>query len=778
MADSVTCQRCGEAVLPESTQGLCPACLLEQGLRQSNAGAAAGGPAAHAGAELFELARLFPQLEVLELIGRGGMGVVYKARHRGLDRLVALKLLPTGVDQDPGFQERFVREARALARLTHPNIVAVYDFGQVEGRYYFLMEFVDGANLRSMLQAGNLTPAQAMAIVPQLCDALQFAHEEGIVHRDIKPENILVDRKGRVKIADFGLAKLLGGSLPQDPYSLTGSRQVVGTPHYMAPEQFERPGTVDHRADIYSMGVVFYEMLTGELPLGRFPPPSRKVQVDVRLDEVVLRTLEKEPEQRYQRAGEVKTELAWMSSHPGHQPPPPPQSRGRAGGGLPHGDSPEGRARVSPYAVAGFLGAFPFPVALVGFAILNSLDEGPSPAPAAIAFVMIMSVVGVVCAVGSCALGLAGIRQIRNSAGRYYGLKLALADVLLYPIFLLDLALMALDGPMESPRLTLLILIAIAGLDVFLVRRAWRWVSRPQPPRPPAPAASAPPARPAQPPAQYALPPRRKFGCLMTLGAFVLAIFILYLGVGVPIILSRRAVPATLAMGEGVIRADVNSDTTSADGARKYRFDITSPADCKTVVWAEVWRNGKLEHNPGFDATQWVIPARGRGFNGHVAFTLAPEGNEGFAYTGKIKAGWEIDGNAGSLVSSQLIDDPFANMSVRDSTWGRWSGAWDVRPGRAAPLLVLRGAKDRLAGPAVDDPREGAADVEIRVFARFDRLEPSEQRDRPVFGASARPPGPIAPETRPATQSAPPDGSAPDAEPPVGRGAAGEGLGR
>jgi serine/threonine protein kinase len=139
------------------------------------------------------------------------MGVVYKARQRGLDRFVALKILPPGVDRDPGFQERFVREARALARLTHPNIVAVYDFGQTQGLYYFLMEYVDGVNLRGMLAGGHLSPIQALAIVPQVCDALQFAHEEGIVHRDIKPENLLIDRKGRVKIADFGLAKILTG---------------------------------------------------------------------------------------------------------------------------------------------------------------------------------------------------------------------------------------------------------------------------------------------------------------------------------------------------------------------------------------------------------------------------------------------------------------------------------------------------------------------------------------------------------------------------------------
>src|SRR4051794_24557496 len=321
MSDAAFCKRCGTAITADTAQGLCPACLLEQGLGMGGAAGFAGGdetaamprtgPASHPA----DLARLFPQLEILELLGRGGMGVVYKARQRGLDRLVALKVLPPGVDRDPGFQERFVREARALARMSHPNIVAVHDFGQVEGQYYFLMEYVDGVNLRRMLQSGNLSAGEALGIVPQVCDALQYAHEEGIVHRDIKPENILIDRRGRVKIADFGLAKILSVKPSAERgYTLTASQVVMGTPHYMAPEQFERPNTVDHRADIYSLGVVFYEMLTGELPLGRFPPPSRKVQVDVRLDEVVLRTLEKEPQQRYQRADAVKTELASLAS--------------------------------------------------------------------------------------------------------------------------------------------------------------------------------------------------------------------------------------------------------------------------------------------------------------------------------------------------------------------------------------------------------------------------------------------------------------------------------
>src|ERR1019366_1142664 len=159
-------------------------------------------------------------------------------------------------------------------------------------------------NLR---QAGKLSPREAMEIIPQICVALQFAHDEGIVHRDIKPENILLDKRGRVKIADFGLAKILGQE-PKD-FRLTGARDIMGTPHYMAPEQVEKPQTVDHRADIYSLGVVFYEMLTGELPLGKFQPPSQKVQVDVRLDEVVLRSLAKEPDLRYQNVSEVKTRV-------------------------------------------------------------------------------------------------------------------------------------------------------------------------------------------------------------------------------------------------------------------------------------------------------------------------------------------------------------------------------------------------------------------------------------------------------------------------------------
>ncbi len=266
-----------------------------------------------------DLAAHFPQLEILELLGQGGMGAVYRARQKTLDRVVALKVLPPEVGQDPAFAERFTREAQALARLTHPNIVMVFDFGETDGYYFFIMEYVDGVNLRQSLHAGRLTPEQALAIVPQVCEALQYAHDQGIVHRDIKPENVLLDKRGRVKIADFGLAKLLGR--PGGRLSLTGTGQVMGTPHYMAPEQMEKPLTVDHRADIYSLGVVFYELLTGELPIGRFAPPSQKTNVSVDLDQVVLRTLEKEPDRRYQHASEVKTAVEALGGMPGTSTP-------------------------------------------------------------------------------------------------------------------------------------------------------------------------------------------------------------------------------------------------------------------------------------------------------------------------------------------------------------------------------------------------------------------------------------------------------------------------
>lgn len=256
----------------------------------------------------------FPGLEFLEVLGEGGMGVVYKVRQKALDRVVALKVIGERVAGDPQFLERFLREARTLARLSHPSIVALHEFGHAGGRPYVLMEYVEGCNLRQVLQKGLLRPEQALAIVPPVCAALQYAHEQGVVHRDIKPENILLDREGRPKIADFGLARLVSESGGE---TLTRSGMAMGTPHYMAPEQVARPHEVDRRADIFALGVVLYEMLTGELPMGRFEPPSQRVQVDVRLDEIVLRALERDPVRRYQQASEMKSQVEDVAASPG-----------------------------------------------------------------------------------------------------------------------------------------------------------------------------------------------------------------------------------------------------------------------------------------------------------------------------------------------------------------------------------------------------------------------------------------------------------------------------
>jgi tRNA A-37 threonylcarbamoyl transferase component Bud32 len=263
----------------------------------------------------------FPDLEIGSVIGQGGMGVVYKARHRRLDRVVALKVLSAHLGEDPAFTERFAREARTMARLDHPHIVRVYDFGEADGLYYLVLEHVDGANLREVMRAGHLAPDEAIAIVPQLCEALQYAHDQGVVHRDIKPENVLLDKQGRVKVADFGLAKLAG----HDAFAatLTGTGQVMGTPHYMAPEQYRTPQDVDHRADIFSLGVVFYEMLTGELPVGRFRAPSEAQVLDARIDAIVLRTLERERDLRYQHARDVESDVTRLSIAPDTPEPVP-----------------------------------------------------------------------------------------------------------------------------------------------------------------------------------------------------------------------------------------------------------------------------------------------------------------------------------------------------------------------------------------------------------------------------------------------------------------------
>ncbi len=463
-----TCPHCGREVAADAPLAVCPECLLKAGLASRDAtmtdAAGAGSPDAQAftAPAPAVLQPSFPQLEITELIGQGGMGAVYKARQPGLDRWVALKVLPPAKGADAAFFERFTREARALARLSHPGIVAVHDFGQAGGFIYFVMEYLDGVNLRHLLRSGRVSPREAMAIVPQICEALQYAHDHGIVHRDIKPENILVDKQGRVKIADFGLAKLM--EAPASGDRLTQAQEAMGTPQYMAPEQIEHPLEVDHRADIYSLGVVFYEMLTGELPLGRFPPPSQKVRIDVRLDEVVLRSLEKAPERRYQHASEVKTQVETIVAR--SAPPPAPEQR------------------LSGLALAG---------AITGLAALMLLSLSYLTPLGGLPKLLLL----VTALPASTLLGVLAVSEIRRSSGRVWGLGLAVFDALLFPLLLLDMLIvwlvfesirfgtawiLARPASLSEPDLAIVAVAALPAIvlaDILLARWVWRMANRP-----------------------------------------------------------------------------------------------------------------------------------------------------------------------------------------------------------------------------------------------------------------------------------------------------------
>ncbi|MBD3672888.1 MAG: protein kinase [Planctomycetaceae bacterium] len=332
MTNETICPECGRDVPPNAPAGICPHCLLQAGLESP----------AHEPTHLQQfhppaaasLSALFDQLDIESLLGQGGMGAVYRARQIKLDRLVALKILRPESASDESFAERFNREARTLARLSHPQIVGVHDFGELkfssenespQTLYYFLMEYVEGDNLRQLLQSGPLSAEAAISIIAQVCEALQYAHEEGVIHRDIKPENILIDARGRVKIADFGLAKLASPS-DQD-FTLTGTHQVMGTPRYMAPEQMTGSRAVDRRADLYSLGVVFYEMLTGDIPAGRFSPPSENSNLDPKYDDVIFRMLASRPEDRFESAAEILEVLQAESPQSVSMFVPPAHSR-------------------------------------------------------------------------------------------------------------------------------------------------------------------------------------------------------------------------------------------------------------------------------------------------------------------------------------------------------------------------------------------------------------------------------------------------------------------
>jgi serine/threonine-protein kinase len=264
-------------------------------------------------------AALGTQYELLAPLGRGAMGAVYLARERFLDRLVAVKALPAELASSPDARERFLREARTAARLTHPNVVPLYSFGEAGDTLFYVMGYVDGETLEARLRATTrLAPDDAARLLAEIADALHYAHEQGVVHRDIKPENILIDRtSGRAMLADFGIAKRGTGSV-----TLTGTGMVLGTPQYMSPEQAAGDRDIDGRSDLYALGVIGFRMLTGRLPfeganvmellaqhMTREAPPIVEPGVTPALAGVVRRALAKDPAARWPTGHAMRTAL-------------------------------------------------------------------------------------------------------------------------------------------------------------------------------------------------------------------------------------------------------------------------------------------------------------------------------------------------------------------------------------------------------------------------------------------------------------------------------------
>ena len=317
MSSGKNCGTCGTPLPAGMLQGLCPACLRKVAFAMPSLGDFT--PQGTFPERVFghwdppptsEVAALLPEgsYAVGKLIGRGGMGAVYEGIQLRLKRPVAIKLMRQDQGADEGFRLRFQREALLLASLDHPGIVKVIDCGEAgPDLLYIVMELVDGVNLMEVIRSGGVSEKRALDIVEQVCAALRFAHENGIVHRDIKPSNILLSRDGRVRIADFGLAMAL------DPDGHGPEDHGIGTPSYAAPEQMRADGKVDQRADLYAVGVMIYQMLTGGLPQEGWKPPSQLVAVDPAWDKIVSKALEAMPEDRIGAADEMQAMLSRIS---------------------------------------------------------------------------------------------------------------------------------------------------------------------------------------------------------------------------------------------------------------------------------------------------------------------------------------------------------------------------------------------------------------------------------------------------------------------------------
>ena len=304
-AQTVPCSECGTSLTGDVLGGMCPWCLLDLAQRPTNdPDSSVPHGAARLAPKLEELANAFPDLEILEVLGSGGMATVYKARQPRLNRLVALKVLCCTPEAHTHLSIRFEQEAQVLAQLHHPLIVGLYEFGEIEEGpmdlplFYFLMEYVEGTDLETRLRQDPPSITEGLAIISQLCEALAFAHRHGVIHRDIKPANLLLDPEGRLKVADFGIAKITtdGRDALFSSVTLTGSS--MGTPYYMAPEMLDHPDVADARSDLYATGVVLHQLLTGERPTGLMTLPSRAANLPRFVDRPVMRALERDPEKR------------------------------------------------------------------------------------------------------------------------------------------------------------------------------------------------------------------------------------------------------------------------------------------------------------------------------------------------------------------------------------------------------------------------------------------------------------------------------------------------
>ena len=362
-----SCPKCGNTLPAEASDGLCPQCLQQEALQPSQFDTqlldenAATLPLSGPRPSLLgtnniklplpaELTALLPKddYSVESFLGQGGMGAVYKGTQVRLQRPVAIKIMLRDQAKDRGFEERFRREALALAKLNHPNIVSVIDYGEAGPDYlYIVMELIDGVDLVGVIRSGQMTQQLAMKLLPQICDALQFAHDHGIIHRDIKPSNIMLTRDGRVKMCDFGLAK----SYDVDSGFRTKAGIGMGTPDYAAPEQFNAAGIVDHRADIYALGVMIYQMITGNLPRGAWKPPSQRPGVVPQWDAIVSHAMEPNPSDRYARADEVKTEVSRIMLVDALEQAP------RLPGNSPIGENPALKSKSKTLLIVGSLSA-------------------------------------------------------------------------------------------------------------------------------------------------------------------------------------------------------------------------------------------------------------------------------------------------------------------------------------------------------------------------------------------------------------------------------------